>query len=91
MNVETYTQPPEPEIEEEGDDLPASRLGVHFLRVDDTHLDASVQLFGDDAEDPQKFAEALLSATLALAQLAGPDHWWATLQRLAAYDGTANR
>jgi hypothetical protein len=91
MTVETHTSPPEPDVDDDGDDTPTARLGVHFGRVDGTHMDAAVQLFGDAATDPEQFADAVLSAALALAQLVGPDHGWATVRRLAAYDGTTTR
>lgn len=87
MDVETTVSPPEP-AEDEGGDIQSARLSVSLLRVDDVHLDAALQLFGEDAEDADRIAEALLAAALALGALAGPGVAWAVAQRFAAYDGS---
>jgi len=90
LNVETEIVPPG--TDEDGDgDIRSGRLSVGWLAVDDAAHDAAVQLFGDAAADPERFADALLRAALALASLVGPDHSWAVQHRLAAYDGTAPR
>lgn len=84
-DVETAIHPPEPE-EDEGSS-PSGRLSVHWIGTDDTSYDAGVQLFDTAATDPSQFADAVLRAALALSALVGPDHSWAVMQRLAAYDG----
>lgn len=84
--IETQVSPPEPDQSEEGFE-PSARLSVSFLSVGDVHHDASLQLFGADCEDPDKLANALLGAALALAHLRGPDFAWAVMRRFAAYDG----
>lgn len=88
-DVETSVRPPESDSDEGGSDQ-SSRLTVSLIRVDDVNLDAAVQLFGDDAADPEKLAEGILNAALALAQLAGPDVAWATMHRFASYEGGAS-
>lgn len=85
--VETDVTPPDVNTDEDGDDLPSARLSVNYLAVDDVHYDAGVQLFGESATDPERFADAMLGAALALAALCGSDHSWAVMQRFAAYDG----
>lgn len=89
--VETRTTPPEPELDEDGDDTPTGRLSVSWTGVDDAHYDAAVQLFGDPASDPDRFAAALLDAALALASLRGSAYSWAVMQTLSGYDGLAAR
>ena len=90
MDVETATYPP---VTDEGDeeDIPSARLAVSLVHVDDAHYSAAVQLFGDDANDPERFASALLQISLALGALLGLDYQWAVTQRFAAYDGTTGR
>lgn len=86
--VETQVTPPEVDNVDDGDgDLPSSRISVTHLDVNDVHYDAGVQLFGTDADDPEKFADALLGAALAVAALKGSDYTWSAMQRFAAYDG----
>lgn len=86
MNVETEITPPEVEEDGDGDDRSA-RIACHFIGSDDVSYDAAVQLFGDNADDPARFADALLNAALAVAALRGSDYSWAVIQRFAAYDG----
>lgn len=86
-DVETHVQPPECDHDHEGGGV-SSRLTVGLIAADDVSYDAAVQLFDNDATDPDRFADALLRAALALAQLAGPDHAWAAMQRFAGYDGS---
>lgn len=82
--VETEVTPPS--TDDDGDGyLPSARLSVSYLSVDETHYDAGVQLFGGDCDDVERFAEALLSAALALAHLRGPDAAWAAMQRFTRY------
>lgn len=87
MDVETEVHPPQPD--QDGDEhLPSARLSVSVVHVDDAHYDAAVQLFGDEANDPTRFAAALLQAALALGALLGSDYHWAVMHSLVAYDGT---
>ncbi len=88
--VETEITPPEPDIDEDGD-TPSGRLSVSWSDVDDAYYDAAVQLFGDPASDPERFADALLDAVLALASLRGSAYSWAVVQSLSRYDGLAAR
>lgn len=87
-DVETSTHPPFTE-DDEGEDLPSARIGLSWIAVDDRSTDAAVQLFGEQANDPEEFAGALLRAALGLAATIGPAHHWAAIQRLAAFDGTS--
>jgi uncharacterized UPF0146 family protein len=87
VNVETEIVPPEP-VEDGEEQLPSMRVAVHVIDVDDACYDAGVQLMGDDADDPERFAEAVLAACLAAASLRSPDCLMATVHRLARYDGT---
>lgn len=86
MNVETEITPPDIDEDDDGDMI-SGRLSLHWLDVGEADHNAAVQFFGDSATDPQKFADALLQASLALASLVGSDHSWAVMQRFAAYDG----
>lgn len=86
-DVQTWTEPPEPAQDDEGD-TSSARLTIHWIAVDDRSHEAAVQLFGEQANDPEQFAEALLRAAIGLGALIGPAHHWAVTQRLAAYDGT---
>ena len=86
MNVETTLTPPPAADEEEGDDRSA-RIYVGLIRPDEAQFDAGVQLFGSNAEDPAKIADAVLGAALSMASLAGPEVSWAVVQRLARYQG----
>lgn len=87
MDVETAFHPPE--VDADDGDLPSARLSASLIHIDDAHYDAAVQLFGAEANDPERFAAALLRAALALGTLLGSDYQWAVTQRFAAYDGTA--
>lgn len=90
MNVETEITPPD--VEGGGDeDRPSARLACLLIGTDDVSYDAAIQLHGDAANDPEKIADALLGAALALGQLRGPDVGWAVMQRFAAYDGGMTR
>lgn len=86
-DVETEVHPPEPAQDDDGGDSTSGRLAVHWIAPDDASYDAAVQLFGDAADDPNLFADAVLRSALALASLVGPEHSWAVMQKLAAYDG----
>lgn len=81
MDVETEIAPPEATEDEDGDSR-CVRVQTSLLDVGDTHYDAGVQLFGDDCDDPDRIAEALLRVTLALGGLYGPDVSWALQQRV---------
>lgn len=85
-DVETEIVPPEP-VEDEDDRSISGRLAVHWIAPDDASYDAAVQLFNDAANDPERFADAVLRSALALAALVGPEHSWAVMQKLASYDG----
>lgn len=85
-NVDTEITPPEADGDG-GEDWKTARLSVHLHDVNDVSYEASVQLFGPNATDPQEFADALLKAVLALASLRGPEHAWAVMQRFTTYDG----
>jgi hypothetical protein len=85
-DVETEIEPPPP-IEDGDEGSISGRLAVHWIAPDDASYDAAVQLFGDAANDPRLFADAVLRSALALASLVGPEHSWAVMERLAAYDG----
>lgn len=86
--IETYVEPDEPSVDGgDGEDERTLRVAVHAYDGAD-HFDAGIQLFGQDTEDPDRFAQVLLAASLALAALRGSDCEWATRQRFAAYDGT---
>lgn len=88
LDVETEITPPE--VDEDGDDdTPSARLGCSWISTSEVHYGADVQFFGDNCEDPMKFADALLRTALALANLRGPDHAWETMRRFTAYDGGA--
>lgn len=86
--VETRVEPPAPDEDDDGDSR-ATRLSVHIIGADNTSREASVQLFDDAAEDPERIAEALLGASLALAHLCGPETSWAVMQRFSQYQGGA--
>lgn len=86
MNVETEITPPEP-VEDEDGRSRSGRLSVHWLDVGDVMFETSVQLMDDAAADPDRFADAVLRSALALAALVGPEHSWAVMAKLAAYDG----
>jgi hypothetical protein len=88
LDVETHSTPPEPDADEDGDDTPSTRVSVNCIVPNDVLHDASVQLFGTRATDPDDVADALLNAVLALGQLLGTDHAWALRSRLVAYDGS---
>lgn len=87
LDTTTNTTPPATSTDDGGDDDDRSvRISVDFH--DGTRiLDAGVALFGDQIDDPEEFASALLGAALALARLRGPDYGWATAARFIAYDG----
>ena len=87
-DVEVSVEPPDCDHDDGGDGEPSARLHVTLVDADDVVFDTGVQLFDDAARDPERVADALLRATLALAHLAGPDVAWAAVQRFAAYDGT---
>lgn len=87
LDVETEITPPEVDEETDGDDSPSARLGVSWISTSEVHYGADTQFFGDDCEDPAKFADALLRTALALANLRGPDHAWETMRRFTTYDG----
>lgn len=88
-DVETHVEPPACDHDHEhGGGGVSSRLTVGLIAADDVSYDASVQLFDDAAADPEAFADALLRAALAVAQLAGTDYAWAVVQRFAGYDGS---
>lgn len=88
-DVETSTTPPDTDTDDGDEDVPAARLAMHWIAVDDRVSDAAVQLFGEPAQDPDAFADAVLRVALGLGQVIGPDYAWAVTRRLAAYDGTA--
>jgi hypothetical protein len=85
-DVETSVEPPVCDHHGDGGEGSA-RLTVNLLGADDVSYDAAVQLYGEAALDPERFADALLRAALAVAHLAGPDHAWAAARRFASYDG----
>lgn len=86
IDIETEITPPEVD-EDDGDDIQSARLNVGWISTDDVHYGADTQFFGDDCEDPAKFADALLRTALALANLLGPDHAWEAMRRFTTYDG----
>ena len=82
--IETQVIPPDTACDG-GDEVPSAQVSVSWLDTHDVYRHAAVTLPGESAEDPEKFAESLLSAALALANLCGPDAAWATMQRFRAY------
>lgn len=83
-DVETSITPPDAD-EDEGGDSQSWRLGIHYIGVDEVSYDAAVQRFTPD--QPHEFADAMLNAALALAQMRGSDFALAVMQKFAAYDG----
>jgi len=88
-DIQTNVSPPEPDQDDEGSGSRSTRVSVSVIKVDDTALDAGLQLLDDDAASPDRIAEALLRTALAAANLAGPDVAWAAMRRFADYQGGA--
>lgn len=86
MTIETLSEPPNTDTHDDGDDdIQSGRLSLIWIDIDDSLSEASVQLLGAQAADPQRFATALIDTALALARLRGPDVYWAAAQALTAY------
>lgn len=78
----SYDPPPRTSADEDGDERPATRVGVHVSPPDDSCTDAAVLLVGADAADPDRIADALIRSTLGVAATLGPDQHWATVKAL---------
>lgn len=89
--IDTAIIPPDVVDDDTDQDEGSTRIGCHVITTDDVSYDAGVQLFGERAEDPGEFANALLAAALALAAMLGPEFAWAAMQRFATYDGVLPR
>jgi hypothetical protein len=90
LDLDTQTTPPDTTTDDGDDDEERSlRVSVHAYDGDTGRaIDAGVQLFGDDADNPEKFAAALLDAAFGCAAVRGPSYAWAAAAAFAAFDGT---
>lgn len=87
LDVQPHVTPPATAEDGDGDEQHAM-LTVSWMG-DRESVGADVSLYGDDCQDPARFADAVLRAALGLAHLRGQDHVWALMQRFTAYDGGA--
>ena len=88
IEVRTETSPPDPDVEDEGEDRPLLSVRFSVTELDDAWNTAEVMLQEAQARDPDQVADAILRCALALGQIRGDGTLVALQQRLANW-GTA--
>jgi len=83
IEVRTEASPPEPDVEDEGEDRPLLSVRFSITELDDAWNTAEVMLQEAQARDPDEVADAILRCALALGQLRGDGTLVALQQRLA--------
>ena len=83
IEVRTETAPPEPDVEDEGEDRPLLSVRCSISELDDSWNTADCMLQETAARDPDQVADAILRCALALGQLRGDGTLVALQQRLA--------